>query len=244
MAMLFFLPWLRLRDDLQIGGIEFRPFVRGESNIFGPNVSAEQVEAVLANYGDRSHTPGGHSEPVSHAVVLHWQGTVFGADLPDEEARSRMELGHLVAAAGLSNRQYGSHFRYTNRDELRLIGQRFSLERPGAISVLSRRRDGTTNHMMGESKGQPRFIRPPHVSSQGFFNPDIGLLEALLLSRQHTIWPTIRQAISVFNLANTDAEGMTDDVELVLHRVAFESLLKASHQTHDLKQKVVAAIDF
>ena len=127
---------------------------------------------------------------------------------------------------------------YTNSDAVGVIAQRFDPDNPSAVSVSSRRRDGGTRH--GISGSVPlKFVRPFHVPAHGVLNVDAGLLASLLHSSgNHKLAVHIRDAIAVYNRANSDADGTSDEVDLVLLRVALETLTRSTHFADDLQKRV------
>jgi hypothetical protein len=237
MPILFFMPWATTRESFCVAGLTFMPYRRGTSPGDQPCITQHQLDAILGNYGERQYgaTP---ERQVANAVLLHWAGSAFGGDATTEEVQSRLSDLEMITVSALSERTFGAHIRYTNSDEVAVIAQGFDPARPSALSTATRRRDGGVGHGFG-SGGGIKFQRPLHVAATVILDLDKLLLESLLtLKSSGQLPPHLYDAISVFNRANTDADGISDKVDLVLHRVALETLAQATHRTADLKAKL------
>ncbi|MCD6076077.1 MAG: hypothetical protein K0R89_15 [Ramlibacter sp.] len=239
MSTVFFLPWVRLKEPVTLGDVQLIPYQRNQQPGSLGNVTQLELDELLGNYGERSYNPGGPAwAPIQAAVLVHWRGTVFGADVPDNEISGRMLTGEMLAVAALAARQYGNFLAYVNRDQVRMIGQTFEPIRPRAVLAVSRRRDGGTNHMLHRTDGGPEFIRPLHVDRSSHLEVDEHLFVALQGCIGDPQWAHVREAILVFNSANTDSDSVSDELELVLMRIAFEALLRADHTVSDLSQRL------
>lgn len=243
MAAIFFMPWIRLREKVSLGPLQLIPYERG--TLPGPigELTQLQLDGVFGNFGDRSHIPEGPAwVSLRRSVLVHWEGTSFGADVSFDEGYSRLMDGELVACSALSARQYGSHVTYTNRDEVKMIGQRFDPKNPAAITVDSRRRDGERSAVMSYELARPMFMRPMHVDDGKHLELDVGLLMALLSARETSAWEKVRVSVMLFNAGNTDSEGGADSLDLILIHSAFEAILEATHSATDLEKKLLAQL--
>ncbi|WP_143860950.1 hypothetical protein [Nitrosovibrio sp. Nv4] len=115
-----------------------------------------------------------------------------------------------------------------------MIAQRFTVHNSGAIAVRTRRRDGHSLQYLGNNAHNPRFVRPLHVDARLPLDIDFKLLEALQAVIEPELKERLSAAIDVFVRANTDAPDMPERTEIVLLRIAFETLLNSTHQTDDL----------
>ena len=115
------------------------------------------------------------------------------------------------------------------------MAQRFTQDRPGDTTLITRRRDGYGQHYVGSAE-VPRFIRPRHVAGQLPLALDTPLVLALIGLPDGDLKSRIDEAIDSFLRANTDAPSMRERSEMVLMRVAFETLLDSTHETSDLRR--------
>ncbi|WP_085632935.1 hypothetical protein [Pseudomonas sp. R16(2017)] len=237
MSVLFFFPWVASRGVLQLGELNLIPYERGQAPRTLHGVSQEIIDIVLGNYGDVAYPsfPNVFTS-IRQATLLTWAGDTEGLELPESQISERLEQSRYIAFSALAQRRFCSHGDYCNSDGYEVIAQSFAAERPGSISITTRRRDGFTRTYISRTSS-PRFLRPEHVDSRLHIEIDEALARALLDLPLGNLKSQIDEAIAAFLRANTDSSTMFPHAELVLMRSAFETLLGASHLAKDLRRK-------
>jgi hypothetical protein len=214
MGALAFFPWLRVPCDfrpIQVAGFELLRYVRDEYKA----AHADAVAAVLAPYVETGN------KSIDEAMLLRAVDRSIVDDLDTTQIDAAFELAEMVALAGLSNRQFFSHSGYSNRDNYRLIVQRFDEPDKGTLQRY-RRRDGVSNHyIIGPVH---RVERPGHVSIERV-ELDEPFLRALVACRDAANAADFIESMVTFNLANTDNPAIAQHVELVLSNGALEKVL-------------------
>jgi hypothetical protein len=132
------------------------------------------------------------------------------------------KLGQVhLAFAGLADREYFSHEGYWNRDHFRLIIQKYT-KPDGSRALITRRRDGQNTSLV--SPEYFKVVRPQHVGDARVVI-DSHFLEALLSEPLDADRPGLYDAVVTFNMANTDADYVRDNVEVMLAANAFQRAL-------------------
>ena len=229
MPALFFFPWLQTTEVLELDGVRLVPYVRGSEPEGLGEPRQAILDAVLANYGDRGIlSPEGHARPVERMTLVQWPTDAADYELLDETGTARLSVGQWVAFSALACRRFGSHSDYCNADDLHFIGQRYDPARPMAVALSGRRRDGGSLHYLSVGMNAPMFLRPHHAQARRV-KLDVPLVNALLRVKPGALRDKLSSAIAVFVRANTDAPGFPMQSELVLTRVAYETLLGSGH---------------
>lgn len=237
MAVLFFLPWAAIDQEVAVGNLRLTPYVRGEEPGELNGIPQADIDAVLGSYGNQTFFPNPEtSSHVTQATILTWQDDVEGLDVPEEVIGLRLEQARYVTFAAIANRRLCANVGYCNTDGYQVIAQRFQADTPGATALTTRRRDGHGTHYVGEAP-LPRFIRPHHVDGHLGFDVDIWLLQALLELSEGDLKARVDEAVDSYLLANTDSRTMRERSEMVLMRVAFETVFEANHVTSDLRSR-------
>lgn len=193
------------------------------------------IDAVLANYGDRSTlAKEGFARPVQRATLIEWPADDAITELSEDELASRFSIGQWLTFSALAGRSYGSHWGYCNADDMQLVAQRFDPARPGAIALTSRRRDGAARNYMSPHGEAPIFTRPHHAQANRI-ELDVPLIKGLLAVSDPDLRERLLSSVTVFNRANTDGNGFPPASEITLLRVAFETLLGSGHETKNLQ---------
>lgn len=227
MAVLFFLPWTSVTVELRVANMRLIPYERGRlpGELLG--IPQEALDGVLGNYGDRGY--GAHSyHPIHQAALISWDDDTPGLDVSDAQIQYRLVQGYYLAFSALAGRRLCSTFGYYNADTLQIVAQRFDVRSPTHSCITTRRRDGGTQNMLAGSRGL-KFIRPYHVDNSARVSLDVTLLEALNRLPDGELKQRIDEAIITFLRANTDASSLDERSELILMRVAIDTLLGASH---------------
>jgi hypothetical protein len=237
MSVLFFFPWVASRGVMQLGEMSLIPYERGQAPGAMHGISQEIIDAVLGSYGDVAFPSW--PDPFTNlrqATLITWADDADSLDLPENQIFDRLEQARYIAFSALAQRRFCSHVGYCNADGYEVIAQGFVAERPGSISITTRRRDGFTRTYISQTSS-PRFIRPEHVDSRLHLEIDETLARALLELPLGDLKNRIDDAIATFLLANTDSPAMPAHAEIVLMRSAFETLLDASYLASDLRTK-------
>jgi len=235
MSVLFFLPWVTTAEEVQLGSMTLVPYVRGDAPGQLLGVGQEVLDAILGSYGDQAFYPSRTSTHVRTCTIITWESDIDGLELSEDQIIPRLEMANYLAFSALSQRRFCSHYGYCNSDRYQVIAQRFSKDRPGDTTLITRRRDGGGQHYVGSAE-VPRFIRPHHVDGRLSFSLDAPLVIALLGLPDGLLKDRVDEAIDVFLRANTDSSTMRERSEMVLMRVAFETLLDSTHETSDLRR--------
>lgn len=217
MGTLAFFPWLHVDESISIGDYELLPCRRGDKP-FGPGTEPQSIaDAILGAYHD------GVNRPVEQASIVRISGTSITEDLSDVAIDELFVFTEILGFSLLSNREFfGVGFAYYNRDNAQLVVQRFR-DLSGGVSVISRRRDGSTTAYVSSDAFQVR--RPFHIPRPFRFDLDVALIRSLLSARGSDRWPKYFDAIFSFNRANTDSDQVLEQQELVLTVGAFERVL-------------------
>lgn len=234
------MPWVACDEQIEVGPLRLVPYERRKRPGLLHGITQASLDGVLGSYGDPQYFPSrSASTHARNATLLSWQGDSLDLEFSDDQIIQRLLEAQYVAFAALTARQLASHFGYSNSDALQTIAQRFDPDSPGATAVTVRRRDGSSMNYVGTST-RPRFIRPLHVGDRVSLNIDAPLLEALLRLPDGPDKARIDDAIDLFVKANTDSAAMPERTEVVLVRAAFETLLQATHEASDLRQRLSA----
>jgi hypothetical protein len=218
MGMLSFFPWLSLRDPIAIGDYELLCW----PDHLEDDPRLPKINRVLQSYYDGEH-------PVSRATILRYQGRPVDVDLSAEERGAAFLFAECLALAGLAARRYFTAI-YQNRDNFRLVIQRFSGD-TDVVVVGARRRDGFSRNMCSGSG--TRFPKPEHIPGGTTHAVDVPLLAALQDLQARPEWGQIYEAMVGFNLANSDSGDMRESVEGVLMIGALQQLLGCSRTNED-----------
>lgn len=227
MAVVFFLPWVSITEELRIADLRLIPYERGRLPGEFLGIPQEAFDGVLGNYGDRGlgSLP---SRPIQQAAVIIWDEDTPGLEASDEQIQQRLVQCSYLAFSALVSRSLCSPFDYYNADTLQVVAQRFDVASPAHSCMTTRRRDGRTQNMLAGSGGL-KFIRPYHIDNRARISLDTPLLEALLNLPEGQLKERIDEAIVSFLRANTDAPSLDERSELILMRVAMDTLLDVSH---------------
>ena len=241
MAVLFFLPWTSVAEELRIAGMRLIPYARGRLPGELMGISQQVLDSVLGNYGDRGRGAQ-PAQPIHRAAFLLWRDDAPGLEVSDSQIQQRLVEGSYFAFSAMASRRLCSTFEYYNSDTLQIVAQRFDAHSPAHSCITTRRRDGGTQNMLAGGGGL-KFIQPYHVDNSARISVDVPLLEALLRLPDGELKQRIDEAIVAFLRANTDATSMDERSELILMRIAFDTLLAASHDKPAFRRAVTAHFD-
>lgn len=227
MAVVFFLPWASVPEELRIAGMRLIPYERGRIPGEQLGIPQEALDGVLGNYGNRGYGTQ-PSQPIHQAALIIWDYDTPSLEVSDIQIQHRLVQGSYLAFSALSVRTLCSMFGYYNADMLQIVAQRFDVGSPAHSCITTRRRDGGTQNILAGSRDL-KFIRPYHVDNRARISLDIPLLETLLKLPDGELNQRIDEAIVAFLTANTDAASMDERSEFILMRGAMDTLFGASH---------------
>jgi hypothetical protein len=218
MSTLVLFPWLTIDEPIDIGEFALIPYERGVAPEEGTELQ-EILDALTEPYSANG------DEPIRRASFLSVGGHDLLDDLSEDESNAVFAFSELLAAAGLSKREFfQGAFGYCNRDVFRVVIQSFNDPRGGTTQRI-RRRDGiTTNYT---SRDAFRVRKPDYISAP--FGPaiDLPLLRAFAVAQSDMSdaeWEAVFEAIISFNSANTDSPFVSVQAEVVAMNGAFERL--------------------
>jgi hypothetical protein len=229
MPFLQFLPWCPIDRAYDVGKITIVPFAVDSDTPDVGDVEARQVRSILSAY----RRIDGH--PVPKAALIRYDQRPILAEVSEDEMEVARELVELACISGLAKRALFDPFGpYCNADCFVWYGQRFQ-GKLDHVGIVHRRRGRRTLDV--RSLDRAVFSIPLHVDSIRDVALDSSLLAALLKfkeSAQANEWGRWQNAISCFKQANTDNEGMSQQVEWVLTCGAFERLLEAPSKAKEI----------
>jgi hypothetical protein len=229
MNTLAFFPWFSIAEPKTFGQFDLIPYDRDRKpGGVGPQLQSV-VDAITRPYvyqGDY---------PIRTAALLKVGDGEVTRHLSEDDVSTAFAFAELLACAGLAGREFFSvaGILYSNRDAFRLSIQHFQ-RTDGPTTVVTRRRDGSTKTLYDDAVY--RVHKPKYVECSDAI--DEPLLEALLSAQaklEDGRWAEIYEAVFSFNLANTDGDLFSKEMEVVLTISAFERLAgTASGRERDL----------
>jgi hypothetical protein len=231
--IVLFLPYLRLKKNYSVAGVDFLPLRTGDGTVTpGLEAAAEPLDKILSGYIDR------HGKSLQNCVVATIPGK--GWDIEKSDFPSiRWAASLLFLASWSCNSYYGSGFgHYVNSSNFRLVGQGFRGSMPRHIAISTRRRDGSTMDG-GYKHGEFKFSVPLQVSIRDEASVDERFLAGLDAAQTAggVTMDRLRTALPVIELANTDDEFMTEHNEAILMASAFEQLFDADASKYKLSTR-------
>ncbi|MBA5982891.1 hypothetical protein HT737_25230 [Pseudomonas sp. MD195_PC81_125] len=107
MSVLFFLPWVASRGELQCGELSIIPYEREQAPREMNGVSQEVIDAILGNYGDVAYPPQPHAfTNIRQATLLRWSSDADGPDLSENQIFDRLEQARYIAFSALAQRRF------------------------------------------------------------------------------------------------------------------------------------------
>lgn len=222
MKALAFFPWWAGNEDLSIGRIRLIPYRRRSKPGNLPHVTQAEIDRVLRAYSTWPR------RIVRDALLLEVDNWHLGEN-PEPVMARLFQAREALGFAALAERRLfaGSGAEYCNFDNFHLVVQPYLAGHTGHFAYNTRRRDGGTKNLWHTSEFA--FHPPLHVHPMGAHTFETALVELLMTE----LPPSWRNAIAEYNCANTDAQELSDHVELVLMKSAFEWLLNVGSGVHD-----------
>lgn len=217
-----FLPWLQLRDRARFGEFEFIPFLDADDHV-SPELAAIDpiLRGILSSYKTLDNRP----LPNCTFVVQSGNWHLRLAD----GTRVETAVAALFLAARSANEYLCQGGEYANWSMFELVVQEFDHDGSGPITLLAKRRDGTTQ-TGGYDHGEVIFSQPPHcaVTSSVAFEPAfLAALERAAAADGSDTFPLIEAALGFLTQASTDLPGVDAVRELISTATAFEQLFDA-----------------
>lgn len=227
-----FLPWLKLRDSVEVNNVLFWPFLNEKNEVHLERGLTSQLRRIFRAYKD----PEGR--PVEELTVVSLKDDPF-KDLSDDEIRRISATIRVLAFCLIAENDYYRQGDYFNSTHFQHFHQRFQLGSK-FIAPHTRRRDGFTWHG-GYKHGELKFIMPLQTSTRQIVRPNGPLLQSLVafLEQETSDVEAIRQAINWFFPSNSDMDSMSWEIELVMMASAFEALF----QVQDVPKKKDALME-
>jgi hypothetical protein len=228
-GLIAFMPWLRLRAPVTVGGIEFVPFRDSEGNVALVFANVKSiVSMILSSYVDRTGTP------IENAVLATIPGREWR--LTDNDHETVSWAARLLFCACWGNNEQFSQFsgRYISSVPFRLVWQRFS----GGpyIAITSRRRYGYSLDG-GYKHGEVTFSIPSQCGMDAADVDQLFLDAIVKADATGTSQVMERVSLPFVGLANTDDDLMDEPAEAILMACAFEHLFNADGQKRKLTER-------
>jgi len=230
MSMLAFFPWLRIKENIDLGEVELVRFIK----CYRPGKNQQIYDRILESYVLRDK----YNTPIKESTLLILKDKCDFQDFSEEEKNYLFSISEIIAFSGLSKREYFNtvHLGYCNRDNFAFFIQSFRQDSNDIHIVTTPRfRDCPELHVSNKE-----FI-PPHVSHGNFIDLDIPLVKSLMKAREdYEKWELYNDAIFHFNLANTDNYSISPYQEVVLIVSAFERLLDCNNKGQKREDDLIA----
>jgi hypothetical protein len=171
--LVFFLPFLRLKQAYTVAGVEFVPLRTADGRVSESLQSGvAAIERILSGYLDK------HGKRFKNCVVATIPGR--GWDLQGDDFDTVRWSASLLFLAAWAGNEYFTRFggSYVSSTTFRLVAQRFSGHIPYYITLVTRMRHGTATDG-GYKHGELKFHVPLQVSLRDEARIDEELLAAL-----------------------------------------------------------------
>jgi len=235
--MLGFLPWLPLWEEVSVGHTHFVPFVRGRKP-FGADTQEQRIaDKILSRFFPSAN------KPVLRAAIVLCGDHAMTDDLSEEERNQVWEDAEILSLAAISHNDYFCKVgHYGNSSLFAVIFQGFAGQDPDRAVVITRRREGCVWNLCRME--DLNFAPAPGVTlaEAGRFDFDQPMIRALVARRERPGWEAWQDAISYFNLANTDSELIRPHVEMVLMLAAFQRLLNVGSKEKQLTREFLRVL--
>jgi hypothetical protein len=238
MPILYFLPWCRLSERLDVNPVSFIPFNRN----FPPSDFDDATARLIRSISEDFIAIDG--EPVSEFTVLSLENTCLREDF-DASGPVFAEFVDLIRLASLSARDYffGRADPYSNSTCFALYSRRVD-DAGKSWSPTLLRKDGIPIFLAGVAM---RVHVPIEAATIPRPSMNVELLTALAARRRKAVdfpaeWAAWQEAIYCFDQANTDAEVVDRHMEWVLTSGAIERVLLAQSKADDAAERFGCAL--
>jgi hypothetical protein len=222
--LIAFLPWLRLREDCQVAGVEFVSFRDGNDHVHPALAEiGGQVSTILSSYVDLE------GSAIANCTIA--MTSRRGWNLTDADFETVQWAASLLFLSAWACNEYFPKFfgPYVSSSNFRVTWQRFT-GNATYIAINAKRRDGRTL-IGGYEHGELKFTRPVQCVADAV-TVDSQMLRAL--DEAHTkntkTIGRLQYATSFIELANTDDDLMRWMPEAILMASAFEQMLDVEYK--------------
>lgn len=237
MPILYFLPWCRLSERLDVHPVSFIPFNRIFSSSDFDDATTRLIGSISEDFIAIDGTP------VSEFTVLSFENKCLREDF-DGSGPVFVEFVDLIRLASLSTRDYfGRADPYSNSTCFALYSRR--IDDAGKVwAPTSLRKDGVPIFLAGVAM---RVHVPIEAATIPRPPMNIALLTALAARRRKAVdfpaeWAAWQEAIYCFDQANTDAAVVDRNMEWVLTSGAIERILRAPSKADDVAESFGRAL--
>jgi hypothetical protein len=226
------LPWLRLKDQVSLGNVDFIPWRMEDGVTETPFVSESTVMKIMSSYVDIE------GSPIERATIaLHNATDVTGA-INDQQKDEIVATARCLAFASIADNDYFCQIgQYVNAACFTVIFQRISNE---GIVLTIRRRAGS----LLAAHSMVKFSVPiqcQHIDDVRL-NDDVIKAITSVLSNEIPLKTALLNAIRCFTLAYTDDNFLHLDQEVILLNTSYEYLFNA-HGADHLAREVSNLLD-
>lgn len=232
MSVLYFLPWVTAAEEIAVGNLRLVPYERGVQPQIHEDIFLADIDSILGNYGNRTHSEKYLPSSVQKATLLAWNNA--SCHPTDEDIQANLQVGQQLTFCALAKRRFNTNLGYCNADGYQVHAQCFQAGHGSSTLVTTRRRDGGTLQGLSGKTVIPFFLRPLHVDPLIHFDIDKNLFDALQRIDDPELKEKLSSSIEMFVLTNTDSPSVPERAELVLLRGAFEKALETGYREKDL----------
>lgn len=228
-----FLPWLILDNPITLYGARFVPYIDDKGTVpIDLSGLAPMLGTIMSGYVDI------RGRPIENCTVVCISDRDPVWSINEGDHQKIQQATALLTLATIANNEYFSYTgAYSNATRFQVFFQRFTEGRRD-IAIQARRRDGT-NLGGGYTHGDIKFSVPIQCKSLTPAKVDHDLIVGInkAQAQDSTLLRRILGATIFFNLANTDADGMLPETEVILSASAFEQLLNARGSAYKVSCK-------
>ncbi|MEX0771383.1 MAG: hypothetical protein WD035_11645 [Balneolaceae bacterium] len=232
MSNIIILPWLNIREPIEVGPFRYVPVdLQYDAMEYEDREILTQAVEPFRIVRERS---------LRSFVLVELQGETYLRSYSEDEIERFKFFNNLLTISCLSNRMFFQPMGgYINSDTLEYYIRRYSPER-NFQTVYGRKRDG---HIMSINTERSEIIKKPvHVSRILPYVPDITLLNSLIAAKDELrdrYWYKIYNSILNFISGNTDNIKISPTQEIISLRSSFELLLSERNLQSDFSDVIV-----
>lgn len=213
-------PWLKIKSDIDLGKVKLIQYKRGKK----PCNDQDIYDSVIGIY------KRGSDKPIDEATLVLLENKPNFEDFSEEERAFLYFISEIIAFSGLSKRKYfetplGQG--YCNSDNFTIFIK--GLGQEARATIKPKRKDHFPLYQSVKDAYMPYHV---YICAGNRIELDIPLIEALIKARDSLCdesWTLYREAIFLFNLANTDNDAISPYQEIVLTVSAYERLFGLEH---------------
>lgn len=216
-----FLPWLVLDNPITLCGVRFVPYIDDKRTVsIDLSGLAPILGAIMSGYVDI------RGRPIENCTVVCISDRDPVWSIHEDDQWKIQQATALLTLATIAYNDYFSHTgANSNATRFQVFFQGF-IEGRRDIAIQTRRREGT-NVGGGYRHGDIKFSVPIQCRSLTLAKVDHDLIAGINKAQGSALLRRILGATIFFNLANTDADGMLPEAEIILSASAFDQLFNA-----------------